>query len=149
MMTQELDYKELSHQLIRQWQDENVPLNPGASEVELAAFENRFGLTLPGDFRYFYSLANGMTLYPDDFLFMLWPLSEISDNLVIDRTVIPFRVEIIFGDFLISSHRYLLRTDNTGRFFITSEINVDERLADSFVHFIKRYLSEPDKLYLY
>jgi cell wall assembly regulator SMI1 len=37
-----------------------VPLNAGATEQELSEFEIRFGLTLPPDFRYFYSQVNGM-----------------------------------------------------------------------------------------
>jgi len=53
MMTQEFDYKKLSHQLIQQWRDENVPLNPGATTDELSAVEERIGRALPEDFRYF------------------------------------------------------------------------------------------------
>jgi hypothetical protein len=146
-MTREFDYKELSHQLIRQWRDENVPLNPGATEAELSAFENRLGLTLPEDFRYFYSLANGMADYEaDNHFFSLWSLTRISDELVVDQTVAPIRIELAFGDVLIDSYRYLLRADDSGGVFV--QINAGERLADSFTHFIKRYLSEPDKLYL-
>jgi cell wall assembly regulator SMI1 len=55
-----------------------VPLNAGATEQELSEFEMRFGLTLPPDFRYFYSQVNGMPdLESDARLFSLWPLSRM------------------------------------------------------------------------
>jgi hypothetical protein len=60
-----------------------------------------------------------------------------------------YNLEIPFGDFLIDSHRYLLCQDKGGRFFVTSQVDLSERLADSFGHFLQRYLTEPDKLYLW
>jgi hypothetical protein len=167
----ENDFITLAHTVIEQWRNENVPLNPGATEDELLAFEKRFALTLPPDFHYFYSLVNGMTDYlTDEYLFSLWPLEGIAKEIeisrfrseerdeetsVVDREVEKIRqplanckIEIAFGDVLIDSWRYLLCEDEEGRFFVSSQMKSGERLADSFGHFLQRYLNEPEKIYL-
>ena len=150
-MTQERDYKKLSHRLIEQWRNQNVPLNPGATEQELSDLEKRFGLTLPEDFRYFYSLVNGMPdCEVDDHLFNLWPLSKISESITkgeIDRTGNSNKTEIVFGDFLIDSYRFLLTLSEEGN-YVRTEMSVNEKLGGSFAHFIERYLSEADKFCL-
>jgi len=77
-MMVEKDFTVLAYKVVERWRNENAPLNPGATEDELLAFEKRFTLTLPPDFRYFYSLVNGMTDYESDkYLFSLWPLEEV------------------------------------------------------------------------
>jgi hypothetical protein len=60
-----------------------------------------------------------------------------------------YKIEIPFGDYLIDSHRYLLCQDEEERFFVNSQVNLGERLADSFGHFLQRYLAEPEKIYLF
>src|SRR5262245_4662540 len=183
------DFKTLAHKVIENWRNEHVPLNAGATEEELLAFEKRFALTLPPDFRYFYSLVNGMTGYESDkYLFSLWPLDGIATEIERSRTLLEerdegtlgedkgnslcsaifsllrgfsvaqkrprpverirqplafFKSEIPFGDYLIDSHRYLLCEGEEGRFFVSSQVNLEERLADSFGHFLQRYLAEP------
>jgi len=60
-----------------------------------------------------------------------------------------YKIEIPFGDYLIDSHRYFLCQDEKERFFVSSEVNLSERLADSFGHFLQQYLAEPEKIYLF
>ena len=145
-MNLDFDYKNLSQRLVDQWRSENVSLNPGATEEELLDFEKQFALQLPVDFRYFYSVVNGMPkLESDNHFFSLWPLERMqneAEGIKVSDEII----ELAFGDFLIDSHRYLLASNNTGSFFV--KIQFGERLADNFAHFLQRYLSEPDKLYL-
>jgi hypothetical protein len=155
----ENDFKALAHKVVEQWRNENVPLNPGATEDEFLAFEKRFALTLPPDFRYFYSLVNGMTDYlTDEYLFSLWPLEGIAKEIEISRSrseerdeetpLATCKIEIPFGDVLIDSWRYLLCEDEEEGFFVSSQMKSGERLADSFGHFLQRYLNEPEKIYL-
>jgi hypothetical protein len=188
-------FKTLAHEVIENWRNEHVPLNAGATEDELLAFEKRFALTLPPDFRYFYSLVNGMTDYESDkYLFSLWPLGWTATEIEKSRTLLEerdegtigedkgnslcsaifslfrgfsvaqkrprpverikqplafYKIEIPFGDYLIDSYRYLLCQDKEERFFVSSQVNLKERLADSFGHFLQRYLAEPEKIYLW
>jgi SMI1/KNR4 family protein SUKH-1 len=124
-MNDGLDYKKLCHKIVSLWQDDNVPLNAGATEQELSEFEMRFGLTLPPDFRYFYSQVNGMPdLESDARLFSLWPLSRMiqeADGIVFDRTVTPPRIEIAFGDFLIDCE------PSVGRFGELQNVKLDHQ----------------------
>jgi len=203
----ENDYTILAHKVVERWRNENVPLNDGATEDELLAFEKRFALTLPPDFRYFYSLVNGMTdSESDKHFFCLWPLEEIAAVIERDKARLKhldeetkekrevlgcigilgedrrnsicsaifrlFRVfsvpqkepsstasvrqplavckiEIPFGDYLIDSYRYFLCQDKVDRFFVHSQVHLGERLADSFGHFLQRYSTEPEKIYLW
>lgn len=90
-------------------------------------------------------------LESDKWCFSLWPLArmaEESEGVKIAHSTSPNLVEIAFGDFLIDSYRYLLIDDDQGQFYIKVQIS-EERLTDSFGHFIERYLSEPERLYLF
>jgi hypothetical protein len=141
----------LTQQIISQWQLENVPLNPGATEAELAAFEEHHDLALPAEFRYFYSVVNGMPdLESDKYLFSLWPLARMTEEyggVVVDYASSPSRIEIAFGDVLIDSYRYILTQNIDGHFVV--KIQDDwETLGDSFANFWERYLAEPSKLHL-
>jgi hypothetical protein len=146
-------YRQLCQQLIDQWRQEKVPLNPGATEQELAAFENRLALRLPADFRYFYSLANGMTNSDTDkFFFNLWSFSQMlttREGIVCKDDPVNNKTEIVFGDYLIDSHRYRLLIDKTGQACVNCQLNNNEIIADSFTHFVHRYLSEPEQIHLY
>jgi|ERR1051325_4896033 cell wall assembly regulator SMI1 len=109
-------YKESVLQLIRYWRSQGVQINLGATEQELDAFENRFDLSLPVDFRFFYSVVNGMPgLDMDEYLFSLWPLQRIVTEEAVYKSVLDRNAtEVTFGDFLIDSHRYLLVVDERG-----------------------------------
>jgi len=88
------DFTTLAHSVIENWRNENVPLNAGATEDELLDFEMRFALTLPPDFRYFYSLVNGMSDYESDkYFFSLWPLDWIATEIEKSRSHLEERDE--------------------------------------------------------
>jgi len=186
-------FKTLAHKVIENWRNERTLLNAGATEDELLAFEKRFALTLPTDFRYFYSLVNGMANDDSDiYFFSLWPLDRIAAEIDREKALLKKRdeetsgknkgnslrsaisslfhgfsatkkepypiegvrrplafckIEIPFGDVMIDSYRYLLCQDKEGRFFI--HLDCGERLANSFDHFLRRYLTEPEKIYLW
>ena len=84
----------------------------------------------------------------DRYLFSLWPIDRIveykaapsaSSN---DRGI----AQIPFGDFLISSHRYVLVLDEAGNSCVLAE-GIAE-LTRGFGAFIHRYVNDPEKLYL-
>lgn len=186
-------FKTLAHKVIENWRNEQTPLNAGVTEDELLAFEERFTLTLPTDFRYFYSLVNGMPNYEaDKYFFSLWPLDRIATEVEREKALFEMReeetsgepkgnslcsaisslfhcfsatkkepyqierirqplafckIEIPFGDVRIDSYRYLLCQSKEGRFFV--HLEGGERLSNNFGHFLQRYLTETDKLYLW
>jgi hypothetical protein len=198
-------FKTLAHKVIENWRNEQTPLNAGATEDELLTFEKRFAITRPPDFRYFYSLVNGMPdSESDKYFFSLWPLDQIAPEIARCKTLMkqrdeetkeiaklmggdrilgkdgvnslcsavfrsfhdwaPFqkeppsvtsikqplefcRIGIPFGDYLIDSYRYILCQDEEERFFVHTDFG--ERVAYNFGQFLQRYLSEPEKLYLW
>ena len=153
----EIEFTALAQKIVEQWRNENVKLNIGTTEDELLAFERRFVLTLPPDFRYFYSLVNGMTgSESDKYFFCLWSLEEIAAAITqkepsfcakVTQSSAACKIEIPFGDYLIDSIRYLLcREIPEAQFFVHTDFG--ERLADNFCHFLQRFLTEPEKIYL-
>ena len=152
-MSESNDYKELSVRLIERWQKENLKLNTGATEQELLAFEAHYALTLPEDFRYFYSLVNGMYDWDMDQLsFSLWPLARIQENIGAVSTIqdgILFSIEIIFGDYLINCWQYMLATNDRLNYFVQVTHEKSEIVAENFTEFLSKYLSMPDKIHLF
>ena len=152
-MEDEKKYKELSRKLIKQWQEEKIQLNEGATEEELNNFETELNIKLPKDFRYFYSLVNGMQEgCSDKHLFELWSLNYIlkkEKGVLVYVVETESEVEIPFGDWLIDSHRYSLVFDKFG----TSSIRVDGDdppvLLNSFASFLDAYLFNPESICLW
>ena len=149
---EENGYKAICEQIVRQWQEEKLRLHPGATAQELADFEKENGLKLPDSFCYLYSLVNGMDSGSDKADFCLWSLAEIQEKVERARpeqgNTFP-ATEIPFGDFLIDSHRYCLATNGDNQYFVKIEGADGEKLADNFTGFLVRYLSEPEKIYLW
>ena len=144
------NYQQFSQRLVGQWREESVPLHPGATEAEFYVLEKVLGHRLPEAFRYLYSLANGMVdMEADRYFFSLWPLIRICQALEANesnRAVVSDKPRIAFGDCLIDSHRYLLTFADQAA-YISTDIEPNKKLADSFEDFVKLYLAEPKKLY--
>ncbi len=145
-------YKLFSRLIIERWQHQRVRLNSGATEQELVDFEKLLSVNLPADFRYFYSLVNGMNDVSDEHLFQLWSLSEITtanEGITINEPPFIAKTAIIFGDYLINSHRYFLVIENSGDSFVVDDHIFEEKLANSFTHFLELYLTEPEIIHLW
>ena len=121
-VNQKHDYKQLCQQIFNQWKQENIKLNPGATVQELRAFEENYGIKLPEDFLYLYSLVNGTIDWDTDkYLFCLWPLSRISEDssaVLISGIGIPPAIEITFGDYMIDARRYYLASNSQGHYSV-------------------------------
>lgn len=151
-MSEANDYKELSARLIERWQKENLKLNAGATDQELTAFEKHYDLILPADIRYFYSMVNGMHEWDmDQVMFSLWPLSRIQENTEGVKTIKAgtiSTIEITFGDYMIDAYRYILVSKELPNYSVQVQFDEPEIVADNFTDFLRRYLSDPEQLYL-
>ena len=150
-MSEARHYKLFTRLILEKWQHQRVKLNPGATEQELVDFEKLLSVNLPPDFRYFYSLVNGMKDVSDNLLFYLWSLTEIvtyKDGITVNETPFLNKTAFIFGDYLIHSHRYFLVIENNGNSFVVDEYNLEEKIADNFAHFLELYLSASEKIHL-
>lgn len=52
----------MGESLKRHWSSHDVEINPGVSEAELKAFEEKYGVFLPQDFCDYLKCVNGMPL---------------------------------------------------------------------------------------
>jgi hypothetical protein len=118
-------------ELINRWRREKVEINSGASEMDLAAFEQKVGLAMPEDFRSLYHATNGMAGSDwDNLLFHLWSLEEIiKNNGIVARE--DGGIEITIGDFLIDSSRYLMDVNSLGHCVGVRVDLQQEKLANS------------------
>ena len=99
-------------QILAQWRQQRVPLNPGATALQLESLERLLGIPLPADLRSFYSAANGMEDYQHD----AWMVSMWStDRIVRERNVRegenewgPFH-DIAFADVIVSAWHFRFR----------------------------------------
>lgn len=152
-MKDEERYKKLSRELIDQWCEEKIQLNQGATGEELKCFEKEINVLLPKDFKYFYSLANGMEEgCSDKYLFHFWSLNYILERKNIELPYVvetKSEIEIPFGDWLIHSHRYFLVCDKFGGSCIKVDGKNPPILLNSFTSFLEFYLVEPDNICLW
>jgi hypothetical protein len=146
-------YKELSRKLIKQWQKEKIELNRGATEDELNNFEIELNIKLPEDFRYFYSLVNGMQEGSSDkYFFELWSLNNIlkkEEGVLVYVVEAKSKIEVPFGDWLIDSHRYSLVFDRFGASCIKVDGDAPPIFLTSFISFLEAYLFDPDSVCLW
>lgn len=149
-MIQEQEFIDISQQVIRFWRKEKVSFNAGATEEEISLFERSYQLSLPPDFRYFYTQVNGMPDgLADEWLFSLWSLQEISkhsEGVIKNSKDALHAIQVTFGDYCIDSYRYLLNCDNKGNWSVITQLENGMKVADNFTHFLKQYLSRPEDI---
>ncbi len=129
----------------------NAHQNPGASQENLAAFEDRHGVRLPAAFVALYRKADGNA--GDENLTRLWPLAEIhrlseSNDLRGELGALPSdaREYFIFADYLIFSHVYAVRLTSDGRddrVLWVLDATQRAEIAPSFESFLRAYADDP------
>lgn len=116
-------------QLVARWREERVPLNPGATALQLESLERVLGVPLTHDLRKFYSAANGM----EDFKHDSWMLSMWSiERTVRERNIQesedewgPFR-DVAFADAIGSAWYFRFRVRPDGRISLFGELTREE-----------------------
>ena len=143
--------------LKRHWSSHDVKINAGASEAELRAFEDKYGVVLPEDLREYFSCVNGMPHdVVDDGLIRFWTLEEVipvsegapqySDRDYVENPETLF----LFADYSIWAHAYAIRLGK--RALDSKEIVIigyksPKLFAESFKGFVDIYLTAKDLLH--
>lgn len=144
--------------LISKWRAAGLELPAGASRIELEAFEQRFQVRLPADFRDYIAAADGMGEYEflDERVFLLrfWALREVCSI----ATLWPDRAHrfadahsyFIFADHSIGLSYFAIRLCSDpdavapiARIYAdvgALEVTIDFK---SFSHFVDSYLHDP------
>jgi len=139
-------YTTVISEMVDRWKSQGTSLREGNSETKLNAFEARYGMRLPGAFRYMYSLVDGMEGSMDSNLFTLWSLAEIREKDGVIKTA--DSTKIFFGDFLIDSHRYYLELNSSGSESVFTD-EPTQAIAKGFAEFSFLMLTDPNKIGLY
>ena len=135
------------NRLKSKWLELGIPFNEGISHASIEHFEKRHGLTLPSTFKEYLRAVNGMKYrQTDENLVSFLSLDAIDQEAV--RKVSGDEVDIIFAEFCVFSHYYLLRLKRSGEqvTIAASDGAHEKRIADSFEGFLSQYLIDPSKV---
>ena len=154
------EMSELSEQLKVRWESEGASTRPGISQRKISAFEARYGVHIPEDFRDYFCTVDGMEEgLSENALISFWPLNKVEPvtRRVVEHSGVPDYSQIArklkdagsyfaFADFLIWSHVYAIRIGaphekNEIVWICGSHHSV---IADSFSAFIRAYLKDPN-----
>lgn len=139
------------------WLSCGVEIEQGVTESELNAFERRYNVHLPEDFRDYLMAVNGMSphVYDDDFI-RFWMLNEIkpvsegapeyagSDYIDIADSV------FLFADFSIWAHAFGIRGSreketHSNTVYVIGGLPAIP-IASSFSEFVNIYLTDTERL---
>lgn len=115
--------------MLERWREEGVPLNPGASTLQLESLERLVGVPLPADVRSFYSAANGMHEYQHDTrMVSMWSI----ERAVRERNIQegedewgPYQ-DIAFADVIFSAWHFRWRVRTDGHMSVIAELTQEE-----------------------
>lgn len=115
-----------TEKIIRQWIEEQIELNPGASLEKLRQTEEAVDFLFPAQFNELYLLVNGFK--DNDWrvnMFSIWPLDTIVEEYHSKKD----KNFVGFSDFLINSHQIGFTKDRSGIF---KYYTTPEYIADTF-----------------
>jgi SMI1 / KNR4 family (SUKH-1) len=145
------------NQILEYWLQSNLERRLGASGEDIAAFETKYDVVLPPDFRKYLLLVDGSSDGDmDNCYYRFWPLAEIkpvSEELddsggVIYSDRFGYPDCFVFADHLINSWLYAVKiTKDPAQlapvFRVTASETVGEQLAPSFLEFMTKYANDP------
>ena len=115
-LAESMKFTSVGESLRRHWLSHHIEINAGVSEAELEAFEEKFGVILPTDFREYFRCVNGMpTDVVDDGMIRFWMIEEIkpltqgapaySASSYVENSQSLF----LFADYSMWAHAYAIR----------------------------------------
>ncbi|QDT10528.1 SMI1/KNR4 family protein [Planctomycetes bacterium K23_9] len=145
--------------LAKHWNLADVTPDARGTGDAIAAFENRFALTLPPDVRAFYERFNGL-LDMDDDLNRFWPIDELN---TVPAIVEPYHDYSGIGNRLPDAERYFAIADHSIWVHVyalhladhpdsdTSIVwiadgNTFDILTETFAGFWELYLTSPNRI---
>ena len=131
------------------WLDNGLSIEVGAERVALDSFEREHRLTLPTQFRNYLLTANGMADgQVDESMISFLPLHRIVRELESQRPTGSELVELLFAEYLMFSHHYVLRatTEGVERGVYAADGTNEKQIAETFEQFVAAYLSNPNAI---
>jgi hypothetical protein len=146
--------------ILAYWRHSNLEIRLGASREAIAAFETKYDVVLPYDFRKYLLLVDGSSDGDmDNGLYRFWPLAEVkpvSEELdesggVIYSDRFEYPDCFVFADHCINCWLYAVKiTKDPAQlapvFRVTASKTVGEQLAPSFLEFMTKYANDPGSI---
>lgn len=134
------------------WLQQGIKLKPGASEIELFAFENKYDVRLPEDLKNYFSTVNGFDDSDADEEYITFlPLEEIEPLSMNWSQAPEAKSYFIIADWSISCHVYAIKLTkdnefNNPMFIDFNNKKIPTQIADSFSEFAQSYLKNDYKV---
>jgi hypothetical protein len=127
------------------WIETGVSINRGKSAEEVYDFEVKHGVALPRSFKEYLETVDGMSDGQTDEDLISFLSLEMIDQEPNFKVLSGNVVELIFAEYSIYCHYYVLRSSRRGDRSVVVGTNgeMEKHIADSFDNFIKLYLSNP------
>ena len=152
-----------AERLKQYWSSIGAGVRPGVAQTSLESFESKYDITLPGDFRDYFSTIDGMEEGCwDNEMIRFWQLhcvksvpealshfAGVPDYSRIARRLSEASSYFVFADFLIWSHVYAIklgsrRPDRNQILWICGSKH--HLIAESFSDFLQMYLENSDSI---
>lgn len=123
------------------WESARIPLAEPAAKGAIEAFERRWKLKLPDEFRQYLSIAAGMQdAQTDDALISFLSLPAIDAEMERSQNT----QTVIFAEYCVWSHWYEISCDTAA---VYAEDGKNRRkIADGFREFVAVYLEDAQKV---
>lgn len=127
------------------WIEDGLSINPGKSSEDVCHFEEKHGVALPRSFKEYLETVNGMPEGETDENLISFLSLELIDQEPNFKVLSGNVVELIFAEYSIYCHCYVLRSSRRGdrSVVVGTSGEMEKHIADSFDNFIKLYLSNP------
>lgn len=146
--------------IIEYWDRSGIPIRPSTSMADISAFEAKYDVVLPTDFREYLQVVDGSSdWHMDDGLYRFWPLAEIKpvhEELDESKGVVyPDRFAypdcFVFADHSINCWLYAIKlTKDSAQsapvFRVMGDKSHGEQMAPSFLEFMNQYANDPDSI---
>jgi|ERR1044072_2229116 hypothetical protein len=147
----------ISNSLKQHWTRHDISIEPGVSESDLKAFEQKYKISLPEDLHSYFVSVNGMSPgVSDDSLIRFWmlneikPISEGAPEYAGQNYIEAADSVFLFADYCIWSHAFGIRLSSEEKeqsntvFIIGFEPAIP--IANSFSEFVDIYLQDKERL---
>ena len=117
---------------------------PGATGIEIAAFESRHSVRMPADLREFFLRVNGTTEFADFLLTRFWPLEEVSP--IIPSTSAGQSIRyFVFADQMIFAPDFAISLDDPSAKVVRywDGFSRIEPVCSSFAEFVEIFMRDP------
>lgn len=130
------------------WLEAGIPINEGTSQTTIDCFEKTHNIKLPSTFKEYLLTVNGMKDGQADENLVSFLSLDAIDQEAHHKEIPASEVDVVFAEFSIYSHYYVLRIRRSGEQVAVFAFDGEheKQIASCFEGFVSNYLSDPSKV---